>query len=227
MNDELIVKDDIQTSENQEGEEQLLKAPEKAAEEEEENKNTPDNKINPDDVEKTLESQGFNYEELQKEYLENGDITQETREKLHKIGMSEDFINDFIEGKKAQNAQKVAQEQAELADFIGGKDTFDSVIKWAASNLSQEEIASINSIRDMTAAKLILQGLKSRMNDNEGTIPQFVNGSGQSFTEDIFESKEQVMEAIRDKRYKTDPAYVKKVTAKIQASRKAGVDLGF
>lgn len=181
--------------------------------------------IPPENVEETLKEKGFNYEELQEEYIKNGDLTKETRDKLAEIGINEDFINDFIAGKKAIYEKQVAEEQAELIKSVGGKETFDNVIKWAAENLTKEDIESLNNVKNMAAQKWILQGFKSSMEAKEGIIPQFVQGGGTPQVE-IFESKAQMIEAIKDKRYTTDLAYQDKVTKKIQASRKAGINLG-
>lgn len=180
----------------------------------------------PMDVEKTLKDKGLDYTELLQEYADKGDLTSETREKLAKVGFNEEFVNDFIEGKKALVEQQVAKEQAELAESVGGKENFDSIIQWAAANISQEEKEALKEVRNMSAQKLILAGLKARMDKKEGVLPTFVQGGGQAPTDDIFESQAQMFEAIRDKRYLNDPAYQAKVTKKIQASRKAGINLG-
>ena len=63
------------------------------------------------------------------------------------------------------------------------------------------------------------------MDEKEGVLPKYVTGTAHTEA-DIFESQAQMFEAIRDKRYNTDPAYREKVTAKIRASRKAGINLG-
>lgn len=178
------------------------------------------------DVEETLKDKGLDYTELLQEYADKGDLTAETREKLAKVGFNETFVNDFIAGKKALVEQQVAKEQAELAETVGGKENFDSIIQWAASNLTQEEKEAIGAIKNMSAQKLMLAGLKLRMENKEGVLPTFIQGGGQKSTEEIFESQEQMFEAIRDKRYLTDPAYQNKVTNKIRASRKAGINLG-
>lgn len=180
----------------------------------------------PTDIEETLKDKGLDYTELLQEYADKGDLTAETREKLAKVGFDEAFVNDFIEGKKAIVEQQIAKEQAELAETVGGKENFDNIIQWAANNLTQEEKEAIGSVKNMAAQKLMLAGLKHQMESKEGKLPTFIQGGGDKTTEDIFESQEQMFEAIRDKRYLTDPAYQNKVTNKIRASRKAGINLG-
>lgn len=212
--------------EEEQAQEEEKEEKEETSEESQEEEKKDEPPIDTENIEESLKDKGFDYNELQEEYLANGDLSKETREKLAKIGISEEFINDFIAGKKAVYEKQVAAEQAELAESVGGKEVFDNVIKWAAENLSEEEKLALNDVRSMTAQKWILQGFKNRMEEKEGVVPSFVNGNGQASPPDVFESQAQMIEAIKDKRYTTDPAYAAKVTAKIRASRKAGINLG-
>ena len=77
----------------------------------EEEKKPEEPPIDKENIEESLKEKGFDYNELQEEYLANGDLSAETREKLAKIGISKEFIEDFIAGKKAQIEKKIAEEQ--------------------------------------------------------------------------------------------------------------------
>lgn len=206
----------------EEGEQgQAAKETEITEEEQEEDK---EKEVNEEKVENTLTANGFDYAALEQEYFENGELTKETREKLNKIGFSDDFINDFINGKKAIYEQEIN----EMAAVVGGRETYNTVIDWAGKNLDAELVQAINSVRDKTLIKeFILPSLKNRMEEKEGVLPKtIIQGSANPPAEDLFESREQMYAAIRDERYRKDPAYVAKVTRKIKASREAGVDLG-
>lgn len=179
-------------------------------------------KIDTENVEESLKTIGFDYQALVEEYATNGDLTKETVEKLNKAGITNEFIEDFINGKKAQ----VELELNEISQVVGGRESMQTVINWAAKNLKVEEIESINSVRDKNIQKIILKDLKARMDEKEGVPPKFIEGGVKPSTPNIFESQAQMFEAIRDKRYQTDPAYQAKVTEKIKASRAAGINLG-
>lgn len=182
-------------------------------------------KQEPEQVEEKLEEKGFNYKELEQEYFNNnGELTKETKEKLNKIGFSDDFINDFIEGKKAIYEQEIN----DLAQTVGGRDEYNSLIDWAGKNLEPETIQAVNEIRDKNILKMfILPVLKEKMEEKEGVLPSVrVKGTGQAITAEVFESQQEMFAAMRDPRYSKDPAYQAKVTAKIRASREAGINLG-
>ncbi|MCD7779675.1 MAG: hypothetical protein LUH05_03260 [Candidatus Gastranaerophilales bacterium] len=179
-------------------------------------------KIDTENPEESLKSIGFDYQALVDEYAVNGDLTKETVEKLNQAGITNEFIEDFINGKKAQ----AELELNEISQVVGGRESMQTVIEWAAKNLKVEEIESINSVRDKNIQKIILKDLKARMEEKEGVAPKLLEGGSKADTSGIFESQVQMFEAIRDKRYNTDPAYTAKVTAKIRASRAAKIDLG-
>ena len=65
------------------------------------------------------------------------------------------------------------------------------------------------------------------MEEKEGSLPSItLQGKGGSQNLELFESQEQMFAAIRDPRYKKDPAYQATVTKRIRASREAGINLG-
>lgn len=169
-----------------------------------------------------LKSKGFDYSELAKEFDEKGEISKETRAKLAEVGITDELIDGYIEGQKA----KVQKEFDELSECIGGRKSFDTVIKWAAENLPQDEINSINAVRDKNVLKIILKDLKSRMEDKEGVTPEYTKGEGSKASKDIYRSQAEMFEDIMNPKYKKDEAYRKDVQKKITASREAGVDLG-
>lgn len=205
----------------QEQGEEAAKSLEKEGEEGKQEEGEPDKE---NKLENKLEENGFDYAALEQEYIDNGDLTKETREKLNKIGFSDEFINDFINGKKALYEQEIN----EMAASIGGREAYNTVIEWAGNNLDAQTIQAVNSVRDKTLIKdFILPILKQKMDEKEGVIPQtIIQGSANPPAEDLFESQEEMYAAIRDERYRKDPAYMKKVTRKIRASREAGIDLG-
>ncbi len=176
-----------------------------------------------DDATNVLKDKGFDYVELQKEYNEKGEITKETREKLAKVGITDEILDNYIEGQKA----RVERELDELSECIGGRKVMNEVIQWAANNISDEEKASINNITDANVMRIVLKDLKNRMEEKEGKVPENqITGEGGKPPVELFESQAQMFEAIKDPRYKKDEAYRAKVMKKIQASREAGIDLG-
>lgn len=179
--------------------------------------------VNKEEASDVLKDKGFDYTALQKEFNEKGEISKETRESLAEVGITDEIIDNYIEGQKA----RVEKELDDISEVIGGREQLNEVIKWASKNLTDEEKASINGITDANVMKVYLKDLKNRMEEKEGKMPEnTLNGEGGKPSVEMFESQAQMFEAIRDPKYKTDEVYRAKVMKKIQASRDAGIDLG-
>jgi len=176
----------------------------------------------PEQAKEILQDKGFDYAKLQEEFNQKGEISAETRENLAKSGITDEIIDNYIEGQKA----KAEKEIDEISSDIGGKDGFKTVIEWAGKNLEQAEINSINAVRDKNVMKIILKDLKNRMDEKEGVTPEYTKGDGGKTAAVVFESKAQMIEAIKDPKYKKDEAYRLQVMKKVAASREAGIDLG-
>lgn len=173
-------------------------------------------------AQEVLKTKGFDYAELQKEFIETGNISETTRSDLAKVGITGELVDSFIEGQKA----KAEQERNELASCVGGRRKFDSIIQWAAKNLSESEITSINSVTDKDIIQIILKDLKARMEEQEGITPNYTNGEGGKISKEIYRSQAEMFEAISNPKYGKDEAYRHDVQQKITASREAGIDLG-
>ena len=173
-------------------------------------------------AQEVLQTKGFDYAELQKEFIETGKISDSTRKQLAEVGITGELVDNFIEGQMA----KAEQEKNEIAECIGGRANFDNVIKWASENLSEAEIKSINGITDKSVIQIILKDLKNRMEEKDGITPNYTQGEGGKPAKDIYRSQAEMFEAISNPKYRVDEAYRADVQRKVTASREAGVDLG-
>lgn len=172
----------------------------------------------PDKAAAVIKEFNFDYNELQKEFNENGDITKETRAKLAEAGISGEMVDNFIAGQKARLERDINF----LANEFGGMANFQQLCVWATKNLSEEEVASINSLKDVNLIKMVMGDVKRRMEEKEGVLPQFTRGGGASTSSDLYESKAQVIADMQSKEYKTDEVFRAKVAKKLKASTEAG-----
>lgn len=175
-----------------------------------------------EDVSEVLQTKGFDYAELQKEFLQTGEISKNTRSRLAEVGITEELVDNYISGQKA----KAEQEKNEIASCVGGREKFENIVKWAADNLPKEEIESINQVTDKAIIQIILKDLEKRMEEIEGVIPNYSKGESGVPAKDIFRSQAEMFEAINNPKYRKDEAYRLDVQRKVTASREAGIDLG-
>ena len=165
-------------------------------------------------AEKAVEAAGLDMASLEQEFMDNGELGEDSLAKLESQGISKDIVNNYIEGQRAV----ALQIEIEVKDIAGGKDGYNEMITWAKENLSQEEISAYNRVvngRDLDATKMAVQGLKARMGTD--AEPNLVRGKPAA-SQEQFTSVAQVTAAMSDPRYSKDPAFRHEVQAKIERS---------
>jgi hypothetical protein len=170
------------------------------------------------DAEKALTDKGLDMQEFSNEFAQKGELSSESYEKLAKAGYDRKLVDQYIDGQRAL----AAQYEADVMSEVGGGEKYNEMVTWAKANMSAAEIEAYNnavSSGNAAQAKLAVNGLKSKFESSVGSDPQrMLGGKGNADSADVFESMAQVTEAMKDPRYKTDPAFRAKVQAKLGRS---------
>ena len=170
------------------------------------------------DVEKALAPSGLNLQDFNQEFAKTGELSPESYDKLAKAGYDKALVDQFIEGQKARATQFESEVQSE----VGGTDRYVEMVTWAKANLTSAEIDAYNTAVGSGKpenAKLAALGLNAKFTKAVGNEPgRTIGGTKADTSSGNFESTAQVTEAMKDPRYKNDPAYRAKVQAKLAAS---------
>lgn len=144
---------------------------------------------------------------LTKEFAETGSLSEASYAALESAGLTKDVVDSYIAGQVALAAQRDAVGYS----HVGGKEAFTAMATWAASALAPADVEVLNrglsgSDAEMKAAVL---SLKAQYEAANGKAPQLTTGSGAGANEAAtpFASRAEVTAAMRDPRYKNDPAY--------------------
>ncbi len=168
-------------------------------------------------AEQAAESAGLDMPALEKEFADNGDLSEETYEKLAKAGIDKAMVDAYVAGQQA-----IADaSQARIEAHVGGAETLQSMLDWAATNLSAEEKQAFNNTvdnADEAGLKLAMDGLKAKYIASEGDEPKLLGGSSKGNSGAVFRSNAELTQAMRDPRYGKDPAYRADVEAKLARS---------
>ncbi len=170
-----------------------------------------------DDAEKALSERGLDLSKFSNEFSEKGELTPESYAELEKAGLTKDIVDQYIEGQKA----RASQYESSVKSEVGGDENYNQMVTWAKSNMAPDEIAAFNnavSSGDVNQAKLAVLGLATRYSSANGSDPKRTIGGGKAGAQDAFESTAQLTEAMRDPRYKSDPAYRAAVQNKLSRS---------
>ena len=167
--------------------------------------------------------------DAQKEYYDNDNkLSEETLAKFSEMSSS-DLLQAYIE----LNANNPAEPQAEAADIseaqiaeikesAGGDKAYANVVNWAKANLDSsqtdafDEVVNTGSIQ---AIKLAVAGLKSEYDKANGVEGRMVTSkTAPPQSGDVFRSQAELVEAMSDRRYDSDPAYRQDVIEKLERS---------
>ena len=153
-----------------------------------------------------------------------GEFSQETLEKLGKMDPS-DLAQMYLDYRSQQGkpeAQELSTENVSaLQNMVGGEQQYADMLSWASQNMTEQEIDMYDAVMDRgdpTACFFAVQALAYRFQDAIGVDGQLLTGTTASEKADIFRSQAEVVRAMADPRYDTDPAYRQDVYAKLERS---------
>ena len=167
--------------------------------------------------EQALSEKGLDLSTFTAEFNAKGELSADSYAKLAAAGFDKGIVDNYINGQKAVAAQYETAVTAE----VGGSEKYSEIVTWAKANMTDAEINAYNaavSSGDLAQAKLAVLGLSAKFSKANGSEPRLVQGRTTSASEDVFESTAQLTEAMRDKRYRNDPAFRAKVQSKLARS---------
>ena len=189
----------------------------------EEQPETPEEET-PEEVEETTEADEI-VERVSKAYLDTGELTDESIEELSKLD-SKDLVKAYMTQYAAREAAAKAQAvdanaEKAILDSVGGADSYQQMVQWAAANLDAAESDSYNQVinsGNVAAIKFAVEALSSRYEASEGREAPLVTGKKASVKVEGFRSNAELSRAIADPRYHNDPAYRQDVEEKLARS---------
>ena len=159
-------------------------------------------------------------------YANDGTLSEETIEKFSTMS-SQDLVNAYLEI-QANNPQ-APQPAAVMSDAevntvqnsAGGEANYMAVVNWASTNLSSRQIDAYDSVVDSgnpAAIGIAFQGLQAQYNDANGYEGRMLQGKPASSRGATYRSQAELVAAMGDPRYETDPAYRADVIQKLDQS---------
>ena len=114
-------------------------------------------------------------------------------------------------------------EMSELKGVVGGDENYQNMLQWAGANLNQQEIDMFDAVMqrgDALGAFFAIRSLAYRYNDAAGYEGKMLTGNAPKTSGSQYRSQQEVIQAMSDPRYDSDPAYRKDVMDKLTRSPK-------
>ena len=187
----------------------------------------PDEPADPDSLEviatrdqaaQYLKTKGLDISALETEYMQTGTLGEDAYRKLAKAGFPRVYVNEYLSGMRAM----AEQSRNDVMNMVGGEEAYLNMVEWAKTSLGEQEIVAYNRVMksgDLEMIKLAAAGLKARYSSavNE---PGLVMGRTASPTSGAaFETDDEIVAAMRDPRYKNDPAYRRQTMQRVMNSK--------
>lgn len=198
----------------------------KQTEETKEEENKQSDSKEPEDGEKTDEKpedqteapKTHDLSKFSEEWVEKGELSENSYKELQKLGYPQEFVDTYIEGFQAIQDRQVG----EVYKTVGGEENYKAMTEWASANLPENEVASYDNIitgNDPSQTKLAVKGLWAQYTEANGKQPKLIGGS-QSGVGSVtpFRSTAEVVKAMSDPRYSNDSAYRKDVEKRLEFS---------
>jgi hypothetical protein len=157
---------------------------------------------------------------IAEEYAQTGTLTKEHYAALEAKGFDKQTVDNYVEGQKA----RAVQLRADLAAVAGGEEAMQKVLSWAQQGLSESEQKAYNdalATRNPELAKIALQGVVAKYEKARPAEPERLNGStggSGNAGPQPFANQSEMLVAMRDKRYATDPVYRRSVEQRTMVS---------
>ena len=158
-------------------------------------------------------------------YANDGQLSEETIESFSEMS-STDLVNAYLEiqAKNPQAPQGVEMSEGQVnsvQNAAGGEANYNRVIEWAANNLPNNQIDAFDSVVDSgnpAAIGIAFQGLQRQYDESNGYEGRMLQGKPASSRGNVYRSQAELVAAMGDPRYDTDPAYRADVVEKLNNS---------
>lgn len=167
-------------------------------------------------AEQAVTEAGLDFDTLVSEYGETGELSEDSYEALNQSGIPKHIVDAFIQGQEAKS-QIITNNAFSL---VGGEDQYNQMLNWATNNLTEQEIDAFNAnlqSQDAAATSFAIKGLYTQYAMASGVAPNLVQGTGQTGS-GAFRSVAEMKEAMKDPKYKTDPAFRNEVAQRLAVS---------
>ena len=162
------------------------------------------------------------------EYYEKGELAPETIERFKEMSSTE-LVETYLKMQQAAPQEQQAEVTRDLTDAetnaifnqVGGEASYNNLMEWASENLPDSYTQAYDDVIDKGnpyAIQIALAGLQAQYEANNGVEGNLRTGRGVVEKADVFRSQAEVIQAMNDPRYESDPAYRQDVFQKLERS---------
>lgn len=159
------------------------------------------------------------FQKYSDEYFSNGKLSDDTYSELATKGIPKEYVDQYMKGFEATQQA----ESNSIISEVGGDSEFKAMTEWASESLTEEDLNIYNqavSSGNREQASFAVRGMYARYKGGvQGREPRLLTGDTRiSGSTDVYRSTAEVVEAMKNPKYKADKAYRKDVEEKLNRS---------
>ena len=161
------------------------------------------------------------------EYYEKGELTPETIERFKEMSSTE-LVETYMRMQQEQPQQQAESardlteaETNSIFNQVGGEASYNNLMEWAADNLPDSYTRAYDDVVETGnpyQIQIALAGLQAQYEATNGVEGNLRTGRAVVEKADVFRSQAEVIQAMNDPRYESDPAYRQDVFQKLERS---------
>lgn len=164
--------------------------------------------------------------EASTQYAETGEVSDEMMTQLSEMD-SQDLVQAYMamqgDAPQIQQAVELSDKQVNnIKNSVGGEEAYGEVMTWAGQNMSQDQIDAFDNIiatGNEHTIQMMVDGLKAQYESNNGYEGRMLSGkASDSGPSNVFRSQAELVNAMSDPRYDSDPAYRMDVLERLDRS---------
>lgn len=157
--------------------------------------------------------------ESQDEYSEE---TLQALENMDPADLAQMYLEYRAQVEQGSESQTISDSDVEtLYGIVGGQDQYGQMVGWAKEALSEQEISMYDAVMDKgdpLACYFAVNALAFRYQEAQGYDGEMLTGKAPGPQVQGFRSQAELVRAMSDPRYDSDPAYRADVAAKLENS---------
>lgn len=156
------------------------------------------------------------FDKFAEEFASSGELSADSFTELEGMGYPKEMVDTYLKGLQAtQTADANA-----VMEVAGGSDGYKELTDWAKGNMPQNELEVYNQMVSTSTenAKMAVEWLMSKREAAGAVEPNLLSGRSQGAPKEQFRSTAEVVQAMKDPRYKNDTAFRKDVEEKLARS---------
>ena len=168
-----------------------------------------------DAANKAVADAGLDMSSRSQQYADDGELSQESYDKLAKAGIPKEMVDSYIAGQEARSELVKAQAYA-LTD---GAEGYQAMVDWVRTNATPAEITAYNHAVNSGVAdirEVAVRDMWAKYGSDTGNTGNLItNKVNTKVGSGVYESRAQMMADMADPKYKTDSAFRKMVETKL------------